>query len=45
LYFAVIAQVVEHVLGKNEVNSANLFNGSLFFSPGLSSRTSLPGFC
>ncbi len=25
---AVIAQVVEHVLGKNEVNSANLFNGS-----------------
>lgn len=25
---AVIAQVVEHVLGKNEVISANLINGS-----------------
>src|SRR3989344_7870229 len=32
---AVIAQVVEHALGKGEVNSANLFNGSLMKLSGL----------
>jgi cytosine/uracil/thiamine/allantoin permease len=29
---AVIAQVVEHIHGKNEVNSASLFNGSIKFA-------------